>query len=113
MTKLCHRLVQGITDLNLDNKDATEHDIADNNTLLLLQRQPPQPRYKHAPPLQPDVGRAQVHWNTGERAHLIRPRIAPFDRPPRQDSESNPILQQAPYLPRGIPKNKGFQKGGQ
>ena len=38
MTKLRHRLVQGITDLNLDNKDATEHDIADNRTLLSLQR---------------------------------------------------------------------------
>ena len=37
MAKLRHRLVQGITDLNLDNKDTTEHDIADNNTLPLLQ----------------------------------------------------------------------------
>ena len=37
-TTLCHRPVQGITDLNLDDKDATEHDIADNRTLLPLQR---------------------------------------------------------------------------
>ena len=38
MPKSCHRLVQGITDLNLDDKDATEHGIADNRTLLPLQR---------------------------------------------------------------------------
>ena len=30
--------MQGITDLNLDDKDATEHGIADNRTLLPLQR---------------------------------------------------------------------------
>ena len=30
--------MQGITDLNVDNKDTTEHDIADNNTLPLLQK---------------------------------------------------------------------------
>ena len=38
MTKLRHRLVQGITDFNSDNKDATEHDTADTRTLLPLQR---------------------------------------------------------------------------
>ena len=38
MTNSRHRPVQGIADLNMDNNNITEHDIADNNTLPLLQK---------------------------------------------------------------------------
>ena len=39
--------------------------------------------------------------------------MAPFERQVQYDAQGNAVLRPAPYLPRGIPREKGFRKGGQ
>ena len=64
--------------------------------------QPP-PQYKAPLQRPPQAGQQQVYWNTGERAHLIIPRMGPLPRQVQHDADGNTVLNPAPFIPRGTP----------